>query len=816
MKMRKRVLICLLILSVLGSIIILSKAIDLNPHQPDYTIGNPAVSSSGGIYFCENFGEFGYLYRLNDAGIVLRILKSTSVKCEHIVSVYAMDEAVYALWYSLDPAEDQIVIQYRIAKYDPELNLIGCTDKFILKDEADARHVSADGENLYVTAVNSQAGSVDIFAMAEEDTILTTKDAFDMEAERGKKKLPDSAPLAFSRTSPESAFFVDAQYKDGTVYVLTDVSEPQAPFVPDSRVANAMKQLRFNFWQKLLFYQDYLIVWVSGLLIWCFVLILAYMMLIDKNRMAYIFVTTEASYLFILIVFLLILRWQYLTDRKTEYLEYAEMSLSGELDSLGNLDQFAFDDDYYYSTDYGDLKNEFARFGALGENERVFLDLFLLDLEDGKILASYSGYNRQYASYVYSGKMISLRESLAGTEHWATEPINSGIIQMNAVGVRAHTTKKPIALVGICYNGLFVVTFLASYRMLIPIILGLFVIGSLVISLIMYLQSLDLRQFVNAIENVALGRTRLRVPEYPAKDVRAMWASLSELAKKMDETNHEKYRIFEAYYRFAPKNIETIMDKDSIFDVKNGDMVMKEGSLLMFSIEDQESEEKRIKSLVNIVAYMAEYTDNKDGILVSYDGSLTELEYLFLDEKTTIIDKTNRFLHRNAFDVDSVFVSAFLHHDPFTYGVVGVGAQSLSFLTTQYNKEMKDCAFWFETLKVPLVITERILYREDPGEIRYIGFAVIAGIKVELFEVLDACSARDRQNKIVQRDKFEKSISAFHKGDYYKARNQFSELYKEFPEDLLVKWYLFESERYLNGETDSIATGRLRMEMKYS
>ena len=93
---------------------------------------------------------------------------------------------------------------------------------------------------------------------------------------------------------------------------------------------------------------------------------------------------------------------------------------------------------------------------------------------------------------------------------------------------------------------------------------------------------------------------------------------------------------------------------------------------------------------------------------------------------------------------------------------------------------------------------------------------MIAGIKVELFEVLDACSARDRQNKIVQRDKFEKSISAFHKGDYYKARNQFSELYKEFPEDLLVKWYLFESERYLNGETDSIATGRLRMEMKYS
>ncbi len=815
MKMRKRVLICLLILSTLGSILILSKVMDLKPHEPDYTIDNPAVSSAGGIYYCENWGEAGYLYRLNDAGKILRIIKSTSVRCANIVSAYAMDELVYVLWYNLNISPEETVTEYRIAKYDPELNLIGCTDKFVLKEAGRARHISADGEKIYVTVLNGESGAVDIYALSEDD-IIASKDAFEKEDQSSKDTPPGSPELVFSRTGTDSSVFVDAQYKEGILYVQTDTSEPQAPFLPDSRVANAMKQISFTFWQKLLFYQGYLIIWATGLLLWYFIVITGYLMLQDKNRMAYIFVTTEASYLFILVAFLLILRWQYLTDRETEYLEYAEMALSGELDNIGDLARYDFSDDFYLSTDYWNMKNEFSWFMSLGENEKVFVDMFLLDLRDGKILASDSGYNRQYASYVYSDKMITMREELAGTLHTSTQEIHSGILQMNAVGIRAHSSGRPIALVGICYNGLFVISFLASYRMLIPIILGLFLLGSVVIALIMYLQSLDLRQFVNAIENVALGRTKLHVPEYPAKDVRSMWSSLSELAKKMDETNHEKYRIFEAYYRFAPKNIETIMDKDSIFDVKNGDMVMKEGSLLMFSIEDQESEEKRIKSLVNIVAYMAEYTDEKDGILVSYDGSLTELEYLFLDEKATIIDKTNRFLHRNAFDEDSVFVSAFLHHDPFTYGVVGVGAQSLSFLTTQYNKEMKDCAFWFETLKVPLVITEGILMREDSGETRYIGFAVVAGIHIELYEVLDACSARDRQNKIVQRDKFEKSISAFHKGDYYRARNQFSDLFKEYPEDLLVKWYLFESERYLNGGTDSIEAGRLRMEMKFS
>ena len=38
--------------------------------------------------------------------------------------------------------------------------------------------------------------------------------------------------------------------------------------------------------------------------------------------------------------------------------------------------------------------------------------------------------------------------------------------------------------------------------------------------------------------------------------------------------------------------------------------------------------------------------------------------------------------------------------------------------------------------------------------------------------------------------------------DFYIARTKFSDILKESPEDSLVRWYVFEADRYLNESTD--------------
>ncbi|MCR4657916.1 MAG: hypothetical protein K5770_17085 [Lachnospiraceae bacterium] len=811
MKMRKRIMIVLIILTVLASVLILSWFMDSNPHVPAYTKNSRGVATTAGVYYYENWHGKGYLYLLDYNGSATKIVNAEAVDCNRIEQICVSEGNVYALYSATRVKEGKLQTTLRAVAYDASLVMLGLTDEFLIDPNEELTGLSYSDQVFYVTAVAYDGKSINVYSVDGSEL----KDPESLAEDKDEKAAEPSEPEVFIyRDDPGGAFYVDALYRDASLYVLTDNEEPYGPFMMDSRIRNAVDHLTLDTVQKLSFYRTFIALWACALIAGILLILLAFRLLVEKNRMMYIYVGTEVLYIVLLICWLFFARATYVKSLDIDYQEYAQMALSAELDYMKSFDGIDFNEkDFYLSEDYRKLASGLEDFIERGSNPSVFADVFVLGLDDGRILASFSGNNMVYASYVYGRELIDLREELnkrAGTE-MAMETIYPDGIRMNAIAYKAVGSKDPsLALTGICRNGLSNEEFWSSYYRLVPSVILAFLIGSAAIALIMYLQSLDLLQFVNAIENVALGRELKNIPQVPARDVRAMWTSLSELYKKMQDINHEKFRIYEAYYRFAPKNIETIMDKDSIFDVSNGGMVHKSGRLLLFSIGMQSDDKRSIKGLVNIVTYMAEFTDENDGILVSYDSALGTMDYLFLHEDTRIMEKTNRFLHRNAFDDDSEFVSAFLYRDDFTYGIVGAGAQSLSFLTTKYIKQMKNYAIWFEELMVPMVVTEDILNREDIGENRYIGFIAIEDFRIRLYEILDACPAKERQQKIVQREKFEKTLASFHKGDYYRARNQFSEILRDCPEDLIVRWYIFECERYLNGEADPIAAGRLR------
>ncbi len=99
---------------------------------------------------------------------------------------------------------------------------------------------------------------------------------------------------------------------------------------------------------------------------------------------------------------------------------------------------------------------------------------------------------------------------------------------------------------------------------------------------------------------------------------------------------------------------------------------------------------------------------------------------------------------------------------------------------------------------------------------RYIGFIkswIDTDGKIDLYEVLDANSGRIRQLKMRTKAQFEEAIQTFYRQDFYLARNAFTEILKEFPEDEIVTWYLFECEYYLNEDADtSDFSGALHLE----
>ena len=188
------------------------------------------------------------------------------------------------------------------------------------------------------------------------------------------------------------------------------------------------------------------------------------------------------------------------------------------------------------------------------------------------------------------------------------------------------------------------------------------------------------------------------------------------------------------------------------------------------------------------------------------------LRFFFLQDFVQTVSGATQFLHRNISDENAQFVSGFLYHEEFIYGVAGVSSQSLCYITSPNTRELEEYAVWFSGMRIPLVLTETVAKREDAGQLRYIGFINLSpdNRQIKLYEAIDAESARLRQLKLTTRGKFEETMELFYSKEYYLARNQFSEILKECPEDSLAKWYLFESERYLNGEL-APSDGELRI-----
>ena len=814
MNIRTRIIACLCVLSILLSLIVLSQVIGDLSHDPEYTTTNEGIAATTGVYYMENWNELGRLYLVNTAGDVLAMADSGETQDRWIRGFDVGNDHIYTIYEAEVEGVNSDYRVYRIAAYDPYLMLLQCTEPFILDSVEQVKSLDHDSEKLYITTIGSEGSTVNVYEIGK-DSLLDIKDAglktgigisLDMTTY--------DKPLSIVyRENEGGRFFVDAYYNGSDVVLMQDGDKTTGRFAPDMRVKAAVDRMHFNLIQQMSLYANYLTWWLGGLIIWFILMGIIYRLLRRRNRSVYAFVMAEILFLTIITICFYFIYREYKAGELRQNVRYGVLAMRQQLDYMEDMDNLGFDDPNFYDSDgYRNMVAQLRRYLQSGHNKVLFEDFLVMDTRSGVIAVDAEGYARVNASYVYGGAMTSLLDQLKAHKNIANEAMRLNDSYMVAIGMPDDDPSVHYALVTICHTDADKTIFWSHIRSVLLAYAITLIIGSAIVALIYYLQHADLRAFEHAIGDVALGRTKIDIPQTPAQDIRSMWNSLSEITKRMEEISYDKFRIFEAYYRFAPKNIETIMGKDSIFDVNNGDTTNVEGTLMLLSTNGEGFGEKKVKSLTNIMMYMSQFTDDQEGILVSQDSSMSELRFFFLRDFVQTIARATQLLHRNTSDEGAEFVSGFLYDDSFIYGVAGIKAQSLCFITSPNSKEMEEYAVWFSSLRVPLVVTDEVVKREDAGQTRYIGYIVPStGRRIDLYEVIDAESARLRQIKLTTREKFEETLQLFYSREYYLARNRFSEILKECPEDELAKWYLFESERYLNGEIETTAEGALRI-----
>ena len=803
MSTRAKILICICILSLAVSLIFVFVQTDVLMKDNEYTRMDDAVTTSKGIYYAHNRNNSGFVFRLDPSGKVLNLADSRAQGEVRVEAVDYLDDNVHVLYSSARQHDDEYGLVYHIVTYDPELKALKSSVRFVPDEDGIIKGFKAEGERYYLTYISKDGKDLRVYEVLFDD-LLNLEDQYNKNTGEDVNVLES----ILGKTSMGETFYADALYTSSVLFLRGPGDKPDGVFRVDPVVINAVSKMKLSFSQYLLVNRTTYLIWAGALTIWIILVFLGIGLLQNRDRMFYEAVLMEALLFIVMVGSFTFAGAQYRLAAVRDVNKYADMTLTKELAELGDLDKVNFyDENFYVSGEYKRIQNSLSDFAGETGNSEIFTDIFVMRLSDRQVMVGVSGRNREDASLIYGSVMEDLRKGFSVTEQHLTEETYLEGDKCYVVGI---STGK-YAIVGVASVTEDMIGFWGDFRLRIIVFVAAYLLVGGIILLIIYFRARDLKVFEYVISEAAMGRMNVKVPENAARDMRSMWRSLSELVKKIDQINYSKFKIFEAYYRFAPKNIETIMGKDNITEVKNGDVTETRG-IMMLVTSGGGYGEKQIHALNNIIYFMEEYADRGEGVLVSEDSALSMLQFLFLKGDSGIINRATQFLHSNQSDKEAGNLSVFLYHATFMYGIVGTQTQSLTYLSFKYARELEAYARWFKELKLSLVITEEVRLRDNPGQIRYIGYIMLSdNEKHMLYEVLDACTARERQIKLVNKEKFEATLELFYQKDFYLARNQFSELLRELPEDEVVKWYLFESEKYLNDFKVDEHFGELRI-----
>ncbi|MBQ3798423.1 MAG: hypothetical protein II842_19465 [Butyrivibrio sp.] len=794
MSLRKRFIIIIYILSVTISVFIFASIVEKQNVTIVYTAFSNCRESDGHIYFSQNMKGKGLLFDLTYKGNVSRIFSTAPYGNSAISGISTNGENIYVVITSFieKETEDGITSSkaYKIVSMDRKFNVKLETEKFVINDEEVLSGFSAESTGLFLTMLKKDGSYVRVYCISP--TALKEIDKLS-----GEEVRVDSVR---SKKCEEGRFYVEAEYDYGQLQIRTDKDAPDGVFAVDENVEKAVENMRLTIGQFFSLYSRYVIWYIASLLIWLVVLSILIRLLSGRNRMFYLVVVVEVVLALITAIGIAAVMSQWLQARKTEHSRFAVISmlaLSDETD-IRNVSTFG-EPDFYDTEIYQNIKRRMVDFIRRDGNSDIFYDVMYERLADGVVVASASGRNLEKLTSIYGDECKNLDYLIYRGYRFATQDIVLEGQTYRVVAVAEGIGATNYSMIGLINDTTLDANVWVDNRGLLVLFILFFAVGSAIVMLVWYLQTRDFMQLERALSDTALGRKINNRPTVISRDLKEMWDSIIELNKRVEELQYSKLRILEAYYRFAPKNIEKVLSRNSIVEVKNGENVETSGTIAMLGINSNNTGD--IAKLNSVIADIGLYHKEHGIILVGKAPDMTRIQLMFLDNEIGTVDFFTQMFNNNQKSRDAINFSTVLYHDECQFGIIGTDDEASTYLYSDNKVLAEQISQLITSLNLGLVITEEIMTREKiTGPTRFIGYMGQKknGQKIKLYEILDACPVAIRKQKIATMKKFRDALNQYYEKDFYLSRTSFSEILKDAPDDKLVKWYVFESDRYLN------------------
>ncbi|MBR1629708.1 MAG: hypothetical protein IJ679_10680, partial [Lachnospiraceae bacterium] len=486
-------------------------------------------------------------------------------------------------------------------------------------------------------------------------------------------------------------------------------------------------------------------------------------------------------------------------EHERGYLEAGRIALSVVGRNVAELSELSDTSDIsglYGTPEYTNLLEQMRAVAEYSKEDGQIVDVCLYRVSTGEIVADLLGHARETIRFVYG------------------EDASRSPYTFLSVGLTSRPEYAVMAAVAFPGS-------LFSYLMLslpwVPVAACLiFVVVSILGIHSILREGADVRELGRALKSLAEGDYSFRKPEQIyGWDLAGMWNSINEIRRHIKSINHLQFMVYKAYYRFAPKNVERILKKDTITDVKSGDAIRLLGTQVLIRTDRQKNDDPyEISRRNEFLEVVQRQLRAEDGIFISSDTNLSLTRILFLEDTPGCVRFGVNLLQEIRSGGLEKFIpptTVLMHRAPFVYGVAGTDEQASAFLASPETELMEAYLGWLHKLHLDVVVTESVVEAEEGlGDLRRIGFVEGDGKRVNIYEVLDAEETRIHMAKLRLAKSFEEGLSLYYAQDFYLARSVFTDILREVPEDEVVKWYLFECEKLLNEPPEEDFTGALK------
>lgn len=768
--------------------------------QPDgiYTYDNDGCTINQKVYVSDNENAKGLIYEMDLYGNVTDFFSTSELQEQAQIHEVTTDgEKLYAVMEVLKSVSEGSQREYVILEFENGLQIARMTPVISLYENDRLTDLSVDENACYLSTVTTDGEAASVYEVSLQqltDPETAAKTGLELESSLRREAVP-------------GRIFVEAAYEMGGLSVRTDADLVSGPFALDDSIRYTYSLCHMSFGQLMSLHGSYRVYWLFAVAAGWLVIFLLQLLFKNHNRVVYTVMVVELVLFMVILGGLGVLVSRQVQTENKAKTKWLSAVLNGVLNDVGDLSQIPFSEDYFYTSDsYAGLLG-YLNMAYTQTAEDGCVDLFFADASELTIRVSTSGRNYETvdARYFKLGSEVAASLICPGSITNEFFTLDGTDYQIYAAA-KKDVTGNDYVLFGVYLDDSLAIE---NWQTELVAAFLIFALASLFCILILTGQSADLGRLAHSMQLVAKGKTDVKRPRIYGGDMRILWNALGEIQKKIRSVNYAKFLTFEAYYRFAPKNIERLLNKESITEVTSGDVIRLKGTMAMIStVGARDGSEQEIDRLNRLIAMVGRYQEEKDGVFVSGDGALSILRLLYMEHNTNTLNSSVDFLkefsEQEAAQSGSVpRTTILLHYSSFVYGVAGTNQQSSAFLVSPDTDEIEHFAAWFRERGLRLVISEDVKKRENyEGALRCIGYIQMesSGKKINMYEVLDAYDVRERDCRLAVCDRFAQALELFYQHDFYLARSAFSDILKELPTDEISKWYLFTCETYLNME----------------